>query len=68
MALMAPFAAQALSFRDSLITEVESATRMALESGTKLGPYEISGHIGSGGMGPPQRSHRWGSLIVFSLR
>jgi hypothetical protein len=37
---------------------------MALETGSRLGPYEIVGRLGSGGMGPPLRG-RPTSFVLY---
>jgi len=37
---------------------------MSLATGTKLGPYEITGAIGAGGMGEVDRAHDSISTIM----
>ena len=41
---------------------------MALSPGTRLGPYEILGAIGSGGMGACGRERGWGPSSMKKKR
>ena len=41
---------------------------MALEAGTRLGPYEVTAQIGAGGMGAVVNPVCWGSVSPILLK